>query len=111
MIDGTDALAEDIHQTAEKYSDQAFMYIEYPHKSFWDSAFSSTDAEAALLKMKANPAPSMLYVHLPFCEKLCYFCTCHTEITGDYGRLEAYLPKLYRWIDRYRRFVVATRSR
>lgn len=104
LKDETDTLTQDIHQTAEKYSDQAFMYIEYPHKSFWSPDFSGEDAAAELLKMRDAPAPSMLYVHLPFCEKLCYFCTCHTEITGDYGRLEAYLPLLYREIDLYRRF-------
>ena len=59
-----------------KYDVYAFDYIEYPHKSFWQKNFSDDDFRAQLIQYHIeNPSePVMLYVHIPFCEKLCYFC-------------------------------------
>lgn len=41
----------------------------------------------------ANP-PLSLYVHLPFCESLCYFCACNKVITQDHSRTREYLDYL-----------------
>ena len=30
---------------------------------------------------RKSPAPLSLYLHLPFCERLCYFCGCTTTVT------------------------------
>ena len=46
----------------------------------------------------------MLYVHLPFCPELCYFCLCHTVITKKYDKVKRYLEYLYREIDLLRNF-------
>lgn len=42
-----------------------------------------------------NP-PLSIYVHLPFCESLCYFCACNKIITKDHDRVAEYL----RYLDR-----------
>ena len=39
------------------------------------------------------------YVHIPFCEQLCWFCTCSKTITGDYKKVSEYLEYLYKEID------------
>ena len=39
------------------------------------------------------------YVHIPFCEQLCWFCTCSKTITGEYKRVTEYLEYLYKEID------------
>lgn len=75
----------------KKYDVYAFDYIEYPHKSFWSEKFNDNDFRTALKTYKTNPPPSVLYVHIPFCEQRCYFCICHTEITKDYGKIKRYL--------------------
>jgi len=77
------------------------MYVEYPHKSFWSPKFNAQDLKREL---KQQAGPFMLYVHFPFCERQCFYCTCHTEITHDYERARAYLELLYREIDLYQRF-------
>src|SRR5690606_1134972 len=38
-----------------------------------------------------NRALLSVYVHLPFCESLCYFCACNKIITRDHGRTAQYL--------------------
>ncbi len=89
----------------EKYNLYAFDYIEYPHKSFWSERFSEEDFKAGLrdLGRSGNP-PLVLYVHIPFCPQMCWFCVCHFLITHDYERVKGYLNLLYREVDLLVRF-------
>lgn len=46
---------------------------------------------------RANaPAPLSLYVHIPFCENICYYCGCNKIITKDHGRSAQYVDYLAR---------------
>ena len=48
----------------------------------------------------AEQAPPLsVYVHLPFCESLCYFCACNKIITQDHSRSADYLDVLYQEMD------------
>ena len=76
-------------ELTKKYGTTGFMYTEYPHKRFW----SKNDITHSL---SANE--SMLYVHITYCPKLCYFCTCHMSITNDYSKIKHYLEYLYKEI-------------
>lgn len=40
-----------------------------------------------------------LYVHIPFCEKICHYCGCNTGAAGRRHRLESYLDALHREIE------------
>ena len=40
-----------------------------------------------------------LYVHIPFCEKICFYCGCHTGAVGRRSRLESYLAALHSEIE------------
>lgn len=35
-----------------------------------------------------------LYIHIPFCRQLCWFCGCHTQITHDYEMIRLYCQSL-----------------
>ena len=39
-------------------------------------------------------APLSLYIHVPFCESVCYYCACNKIVTRDHGRAAAYLDAL-----------------
>ena len=42
-----------------------------------------------------DPAvPVSVYLHIPFCERLCWFCACHTQGTKTLAPVEAYLEAL-----------------
>lgn len=40
-----------------------------------------------------------LYVHIPFCQKICFYCGCNTGAAGRRSRLESYLDALHREIE------------
>lgn len=39
-----------------------------------------------------------LYLHIPFCEKICFYCGCNTAVAGKRARVEAYLAALHQEI-------------
>ncbi|EQB18277.1 coproporphyrinogen III oxidase [Novosphingobium lindaniclasticum LE124] len=39
-----------------------------------------------------------LYVHIPFCEKICWYCGCNTSVANRTGRVSGYLDALHREI-------------
>lgn len=90
----------------KKYNYETFMYTEYPHKRFWSKEFNERDFGLALespFSLKKD-TPRMLYVHIPFCKRQCFYCTCHTIITSDYERIKNYLKLLFLEIDLFKKF-------
>ncbi|HEY9572667.1 MAG TPA: oxygen-independent coproporphyrinogen III oxidase, partial [Pusillimonas sp.] len=60
---------------------------------FNEHTYQSYLAQRAGNTAGANP-PLSVYVHLPFCESLCYFCACNKVITQDHSRAAQYLSYL-----------------
>ncbi len=85
-----------------RYNVPGPRYTSYPTAPVWTEGFTPADYARVLEESSAaeRPAPLSLYVHLPFCEKLCYFCGCTVVITGSQHALEeSYLDRLEREID------------
>jgi oxygen-independent coproporphyrinogen III oxidase len=78
-----------------------FNYAEYPTCDHWDYNYRSDDYKKSLIDwLKRNPNENIFfYVHIPFCEQLCWFCTCSKFITKSYDPVKEYLPYLYKEID------------
>ena len=82
-----------------KYNTELYsMYVEYPHKSLWSSCGDDANYRKTLRELLKGErrVPILLYVHIPFCPRLCYFCSCHTYATKDYGRVRRYLDLLFK---------------
>jgi len=59
-------------------------YTTYPPGGEWNDNYSPSFLESDLQHLQKNPSSdAALYLHVPFCEKLCYFCFCHTKIIKD----------------------------
>jgi oxygen-independent coproporphyrinogen-3 oxidase len=78
-------------------------YTSYPTADRFVEAYGPADHAVALALRRAGPAapsqPLSLYVHLPFCESLCYFCACNKIITRQHGKGAQYLHYLQREMD------------
>ena len=80
-----------------KYESNPFMYVEYPHKKYWNNKIKDKDElvnhfKNALLKNRKKNY--LLYIHIPHCHTQCLYCTCHVEITKDYSRVKK-VPRLF----------------
>jgi oxygen-independent coproporphyrinogen-3 oxidase len=78
-------------------------YTSYPTADRFVEAFGEADYARALEQRRDGPArlalPLSLYVHVPFCESLCYYCACNKIITKHHERAAPYLDLLAREVD------------
>jgi oxygen-independent coproporphyrinogen-3 oxidase len=73
-------------------------YTSYPTADRFDEGFEPAryGTWAARRNVAGEPRPLSLYVHLPFCRSLCYYCACNKIITRDTNKAAKYL----RYLDR-----------
>ncbi|MDC3736974.1 oxygen-independent coproporphyrinogen III oxidase [Pseudomonas syringae pv. syringae] len=69
-------------------------YTSYPTAVQFHTQVSALDLLHALRESRKASRPLSLYVHLPFCANICYYCACNKVITKDRGRAQAYLQRL-----------------
>ena len=78
-------------------------YTSYPTADRFVEAFGEADYLQALAQRReglaAKAYPLSLYVHIPFCESLCYYCACNKIITKHHERGEEYLRYLTREVE------------
>jgi oxygen-independent coproporphyrinogen-3 oxidase len=78
-------------------------YTSYPTADRFVEAFSATEYSQALVLRRSGGAasamPLSLYIHIPFCESLCYYCACNKIITKHHDRAATYLRYLSREVD------------
>ncbi len=78
-------------------------YTSYPTADRFVEAFTAEDYKQALRLRRTGGAgmrlPLSLYVHIPFCESLCYYCACNKIITKHHDRAGPYLRYLSREVD------------
>ncbi|VAX02830.1 Coproporphyrinogen III oxidase, oxygen-independent [hydrothermal vent metagenome] len=67
-------------------------YTSYPTALEFDSLDPNIYAE--WLKALPEDQPISLYFHIPFCEKLCWFCGCFTKISNSMEPVQRYLEVL-----------------
>ncbi len=68
-------------------------YTSYPTAPQFSDAIGPAATEAWLREMPPRSRIS-LYIHIPFCRRLCWFCACRTQGTTTLGPVEAYVESL-----------------
>ena len=69
-------------------------YTSYPTAVQFTDQVSPFDLLHALRESRKALRPLSLYVHVPFCANICYYCACNKVITKDRGRAQPYLQRL-----------------
>ncbi|NBX92132.1 MAG: oxygen-independent coproporphyrinogen III oxidase [Proteobacteria bacterium] len=83
-----------------KYSTLGPRYTSYPTAPQWTDHVSESHYREQLHHKFADPSDELaLYVHIPFCEQLCYYCGCNIQITKDHSRSTQYVNALLREIE------------
>ena len=70
-------------------------YTSFPTAAEFGDRVGAADADAALRSVSGDVS---LYVHVPFCEQICWYCGCNTGAANRRQRLASYLDALHREI-------------
>jgi oxygen-independent coproporphyrinogen-3 oxidase len=93
-----------------KYSKAGPRYTSYPTAPYFNESFGPQQWEEELRASQDKGRDISLYVHIPFCDTLCYYCGCNMIATRDYSKATAYLEILFREIDRIAALTSPTRK-
>jgi oxygen-independent coproporphyrinogen III oxidase len=84
-----------------KLAQQGPRYTSYPTADRFSDDFRPGDYLQAVSSVRAMGArnPLSLYVHIPFCDTVCFYCACNKIITKNRARADTYLTYLKREIE------------
>jgi oxygen-independent coproporphyrinogen-3 oxidase len=80
-------------------------YTSYPTAVQFHTQVGAFDLLHALRESRKAVRPLSLYVHVPFCANICYYCACNKVITKDRSRAHVYLQRLEQEIQMIARHV------
>jgi oxygen-independent coproporphyrinogen-3 oxidase len=78
---------------AEIFSARVPRYTSYPTAPHFHAGVTEATYRQWLQELPAG-TPLSLYLHIPFCDTLCWFCGCHTTVVNRYTPVRAYLDLL-----------------
>lgn len=98
---GVDAKQWDLSLLA-RYDQPAPRYTSYPTAPHFSSDFGEREYRenlaAGSTEHLVSIAPLSLYLHIPFCDNICYYCACNKIVTKDRERAQQYLEYLQKEI-------------
>ena len=86
-------------QILSRYADRPLpRYTSYPTAPHFSAGVDGDVYRDWLGAVRADSAAS-LYLHIPFCRSMCWYCGCHTTVTARDAPIAQYLAALHREID------------
>lgn len=95
-------MSEKLHwdpELIQRYNRSGPRYTSYPTAMEFN-IIESDQVEKDLLRQRDPQIPLSLYLHIPFCAHVCYYCGCNKIVTKDRTKSEPYLELLKTEIDR-----------
>jgi len=76
----------------EKYNVPVPRYTSYPPANFFVNEFNNEDYIRAIETSNHEwPDNISIYIHIPFCPKICHYCGCNTHLTRDTNKMRIYV--------------------
>jgi oxygen-independent coproporphyrinogen-3 oxidase len=96
--------ADRIGQLLARLDEPGPRYTSYPTADRFVEACGASQYRQALQRRAEQSAagtapPLSMYVHIPFCDSVCYYCACNKVVTRHHERAGEYLEALQREID------------
>ncbi len=83
----------------KRYDLSGPRYTSYPTAIQFDTSLSEVQLVQSGQSTTDKTAPLSLYIHIPFCAHVCYFCACNKVITRNRKKAQPYLDTLYKEIE------------
>lgn len=83
-------------QLIERYDLIGPRYTSYPTALQFSTGFDLEALHAAVARSNATGSPLSLYLHIPFCSRVCYYCGCNRIVTARRAVAVPYLQRLER---------------
>ncbi|MDP3003665.1 MAG: radical SAM protein, partial [Bacteroidales bacterium] len=84
----------------KKYNVPVPRYTSYPPANHFKETFSESDYLYLLKESnKGKPENIALYIHIPFCRKICYYCGCNACSIGKGDMIIPYMKALKKEIE------------
>ncbi|MCH7794675.1 MAG: radical SAM protein, partial [Proteobacteria bacterium] len=81
-----------------KYDQRVPRYTSYPTAPHFRPKVKAAAYRQWLTELDPG-LPLSLYIHIPFCDSLCWFCGCHTKIVRRHAPIGTYLEVLLKEIE------------
>jgi oxygen-independent coproporphyrinogen-3 oxidase len=79
----------------EKYNSPVPRYTSYPPANYFSDEITENQyIDAVKDSNSGNPRNISIYIHIPFCKKLCYYCGCNTSPLGTQAEMKKYVSAL-----------------
>ena len=92
-------------ETLRRFDQSGPRYTSYPTADRFVEAYGMGQLQDAVdmrkLSGQTSVRPLSVYVHIPFCESLCYYCACNKIVTKHHGKADQYLDYLSQEIAQY----------
>src|SRR5262245_6080992 len=85
----------DVLSLLKRYNEPTPRYTSYPPAPHWHSAHRGLLISA----LRRSTAPLSIYIHIPFCERLCLYCGCNVVIMKDHSAGASYVKNLIQEIE------------
>lgn len=93
---------KNINELIQKYNRPGPRYTSYPPVPFWTQTPSESTWLGHIKSAYRETEGVDLYVHVPYCEKLCYYCGCNRTITKNHDVEDPFLEMVLKEWDLYR---------
>src|SRR5438105_5441546 len=85
----------DALQLLKRYNQPTPRYTSYPPAPHWQPAHRGLLISA----LRKSVAPLSVYVHIPFCERLCLYCGCNVVVNKNHDVAAPYIEHLIAEMD------------
>jgi oxygen-independent coproporphyrinogen-3 oxidase len=82
-----------------RYDQSGPRYTSYPTALEFHEGFGEAQYRRACARSNESGRPLSLYLHIPFCDTVCFYCACNKVVTKDRGRAQPYLERVYRELE------------
>ena len=97
---------QELLETMKLFDRPGPRYTSYPTAPMFSVEYDDKRFEIDVIRNNhENPSPLSIYVHIPFCDTLCYFCGCTTMITRNREQIREYLNALETEIGRMSAYI------